>query len=115
MKPQKKNTCLNHIKSLFTGSTRMGMDQNWNSHPWSRQLFWETAWVPLGFDSWPQMATFSRCQVKECRSISDENECLKSHSSDGEAASGVIKHGNLVGGLEHVLFFHILGIILPTD
>ena len=21
----------------------------------------------------------------------------------------------LVGGLEHVLFFHILGIILPTD
>jgi hypothetical protein len=22
---------------------------------------------------------------------------------------------NLVGGLEHVLFFHILGIIIPTD
>ena len=26
-----------------------------------------------------------------------------------------IKNPQLVGGLEHVLFFHILGIITPTD
>ena len=25
------------------------------------------------------------------------------------------KHHNLFGGLEHVLFFHILGLIIPTD
>jgi hypothetical protein len=24
-------------------------------------------------------------------------------------------HANLVGGLEHFLFFHILGMIIPTD
>jgi len=24
-------------------------------------------------------------------------------------------NGSLVGGLEHFLFFHILGIIIPTD
>ena len=27
----------------------------------------------------------------------------------------VVNHGYLVGGLEHVLFFHLLGIIIPTD
>ena len=27
----------------------------------------------------------------------------------------VIYHSNLVGGLKHVLFVHILGIIIPTD
>jgi len=27
----------------------------------------------------------------------------------------LIYTGNLVGGLEHFLFFHILGIIIPTD
>ena len=27
----------------------------------------------------------------------------------------IFHEGVLVGGLEHVLFFHILGIIIPTD
>ena len=29
--------------------------------------------------------------------------------------SKTIEHGDLVGGLEHVLFSHIFGIIIPTD
>jgi hypothetical protein len=28
---------------------------------------------------------------------------------------GIIYYRYLVGGLEHVLFFHMLGIIIPTD
>ena len=30
-------------------------------------------------------------------------------------AIGVINEHNLFGGLEHFLFFHIFGIVIPTD
>jgi len=37
---------------------------------------------------------------------------------DGWMGKAIVNHpiiSHLVGGLEHVLFFHILGIIIPTD
>ena len=33
----------------------------------------------------------------------------------GTLGPTIVQNHNLVGGLEHVLFFHILGTIIPTD
>jgi len=57
-----------------------------------------------------------------CHSMSQESHLCSSGHFTGPGAAVVeqswdtwFSNGYLVGGLEHFLFFHILGISIPTD
>ena len=65
------------------------------------KLFWAYVFISRGFlmNNWDVLS-----------------EVCIFHPDDTTWADVILRHpGKLVGGLEHVLFSHILGIIIPTD